>query len=90
MTFLYNTNKNMSVQKIGVREFLRNFKAISEKTNQNIVFIVEKNSRPLFKVSPIKEDKKKKYNWADLDKFIFKGKGGKNLSKNVDKIVYNI
>ena len=78
----------MQIQKIGVRDFLRNFKAISEKANKNIVFIVEKNSQPLFKVSPIKKAKNKKYNWFDIGRF--SGKGDINLSKNIDKIVYNI
>ena len=80
----------MRTQKIGVRDFLRNFKIISEKTNKNIIFIVEKNSKPLFKISPIKQAEKKKYNWADIGQFSVKGKGDINLSKNVDKIVYNI
>lgn len=81
----------METKIIGVKQLYKNLKTISEETLNGHSFIVVKNSKPVFKIEPINQDilKKKKYNMADFKKIQFKSKY-KNLSKDIDKIVYNL
>ncbi|MEA2088911.1 MAG: hypothetical protein U9O55_03680 [Patescibacteria group bacterium] len=79
----------METKIIGVKQLYRNLKTISEETLNGHSFIVVKNSKPVFRIEPIsKSDNKKKYTLDDFKKIQFKSKY-KNLSKNIDKILYN-
>ena len=80
----------METKIIGVKQLYRDLKTISEETLNGHSFIVVKNSKPVFRIEPVNPNvlKKKKYNMDDLWKLRFKSKD-KNLSKNIDKILYN-
>ena len=71
---------------IGIREFVRNTKAISRQTRKGISFIVMRNTEPLFRVEPIARPRTGKYTLKDLVSIRFKGE--KDLSKRIDEIVY--
>ncbi|NCF75150.1 MAG: hypothetical protein GWO87_01530 [Xanthomonadaceae bacterium] len=81
----------MEAKIIGVKQLYKNLKTISEETLRGHSFIVVKNSKPVFRIEPInnENDNKKKYTLADFKKLQFKSKY-KNLSKDIDKIVYNL
>lgn len=76
----------MNEQIIGIKQLYTNLKEISHEALYGQSFIVVKNSKPVFRIEPIETVKKKKYNLEDFKKIQFKG--GKNLSKNIDKIIY--
>lgn len=80
----------METQIIGIKQLHKELKKISGKTLQGHSFIVVKNSKPVFRIEPINQKglKKKKYTKDDLWKIRFKSRD-KDLSKNVDKILYN-
>lgn len=69
-----------------VRNFLRNYKKIISK---NMTIIIANNGTPETVCIPYKEWQKsarKKITRQDIEKFSFKG--GKDLSKKIDEIVY--
>lgn len=72
-----------------MRELLRNSKAISRDTKRGMSFVVAKNNEPLFRIEPMETKAKGKYTLKDLLSLRFHGKE-KNLSKNIDKILYGI
>ncbi len=74
---------------IGARELQRNLKKIFERADKGESFIVAKNARPVFRIEPMETVKKKKYTKKDLFSIRFRS-GDKNLSKNIDKILYGI
>lgn len=74
---------------IGIRELLRNSKAISLETKRGASFVVAKNNEPLFRIEPMNNQPKGKYTLEDLLSIRFHSKE-KNLSKNIDKILYGI
>lgn len=78
----------MVTQTIWIRYLLQNLKTISNQVSWWKVFIVQKNSKPVFKISPaIDETVKKKYSLKDFSKIRF-STNDSNLSKNIDKIAY--
>lgn len=85
LTFTQDTTKRISI-----REYLRNYKAYNSEiklTGENIIITNQDNDEVLLSPAPsIKE--KKVWTMKDLEKGFFHG--GKNLSKNIDKIVYGI
>lgn len=80
------------VQTIGIKELHVKMKFISEKAAKGQEFIVIKNSKPIFKIVPYhlpKKLKNKKFNFLEEFKNAqFRAKD-KNLSKNIDKILYS-
>ena len=77
---------NGSEKVIGIRELVRNTKAISRQTRRGISFIVMRNRDPLFRVEPITRTRTGKYTLKDLTSIRFKGE--RDLSKRIDEIVY--
>jgi len=73
---------------IGIKELHGNLKTVSEMVASGIRYIVVKNSKPIFRIEPF-EDKTDQYQLKDFKKLQFKAKGEKNLSKNIDKTLYN-
>ena len=74
------------MNKISIREYLRNYNTYNDKVMKGESFIVVKNNKPQIKLSPVEDEKK--YTMKDLLSIRFSG--DKNLSKNIDKIVYGI
>lgn len=79
----------MEAQIIGVKELHKNLKQISEAAMKGESFLIVRNSKPIFRIEPIKKIAKKKHTMKDLWEIRFKGKD-KNLSKNIDKILYKL
>jgi antitoxin (DNA-binding transcriptional repressor) of toxin-antitoxin stability system len=79
----------METQIIGIKELHKQLKEISEKVLRGESFLVVKNSKPVFRIESVKQSVIPRYTLKDLKKAQFKGQD-KNLSKKIDKIVYNI
>jgi len=79
----------MEAQIIGVKQLHKNLKQISEAAMSGESFLIVRNSKPVFRIEPVKKIMKKKYSLDDFKKIQFKS-GDKNLSKNIDKIVYDL
>jgi len=79
----------METQIIGVKQLHKNLKQISEAAMSGESFLIVRNSKPVFRIEPIKKTAKKKRTIKDLWKIRFDGKD-KNLSKNIDKILYKL
>jgi len=79
----------MEAQIIGVKQLHKNLKQISEAAMDGESFLIVRNSKPVFRIEPIEEIVKKKHTIDDLWKIRFKGKD-KNLSKNIDKVLYKL
>lgn len=77
----------METQIIGVKQLYKDLKRISDQTLNGQSFLVVKNSKPIFRIEPIKEVKNKKYNLSDAKKLQFVIRD-RNLSKNIDKHLY--
>lgn len=79
---------------IGVKELLQNLKMVYQKIDVGEEFIVVKNSKPAFRIVPVEEKKtqvsKKSHNafLKKLKKIQFRG--NKDLSQNIDSIVYSV
>lgn len=74
------------MNQISIREYIRNYNDYNDKVMKGESFVIVKNNKPQIKLSPI--DSEKKYSMKDLMSIRFSG--DKNLSKNIDKIVYGI
>ena len=72
---------------IGTKEFLRNYLKIAKKAKKGQAFRVVRHSEEMFQIHPPAQ--KNRYNLGDLKKLRFHG-GGKNLSTEIDDIVYGI
>ncbi len=85
LTFTKDTTKRISI-----REYLRNYKAYNKEVNltgQNIIITNQDNDEVV--LSPVDTTpKKRKWTFEELEKGFFNA--GKNTSKNIDKIVYEI
>lgn len=79
----------MEAQIIGVKQLHKDLKRISEAAMSGKSFLIVRNSKPVFRIEPIKKIAKKKNTMKDLWEIRFKGKD-KNLSKNIDKILYKL
>jgi hypothetical protein len=77
----------METQIIGVKKLYKELKSITEKALEGQSFLVVKNSKPIFRIEPIREIGAKKYNLSDAKKLQFVARD-KNLSKNMDKSIY--
>lgn len=85
LTFTQDT-----VKRISIREYLRNYKKYNSEvklTGKNIIITNQGGDEVV--LSPADNmSKKRKWSIEDFESCFFKG--GKNLSKNIDKIVYGI
>ena len=81
----------METKIIGIKQLHKQLRQVSEQTICGESFIVVKNSKPVFRIEPInnRNISKKKYTLIDFKKIQFKSKY-KDLSKNIDKIVYSL
>ncbi len=77
----------MDTKIISVKQLHKELKNIADLALKGHSFIVVKNSKPVFRIEPIKENKIKKYTLDDFRKIQFRFKN-KNLSKNIDNIIY--
>lgn len=75
-----------TVQKVSTRDFLRNFKSFKARAGRGEHFAVMTNKEEAFRVEPPKVKRKKKYTMDDL--LSIKFNGPKNLSQDIDKILY--
>ncbi|MFA6023832.1 MAG: hypothetical protein WC777_01265 [Candidatus Gracilibacteria bacterium] len=74
---------------VGIKELHQNMKTISDRALQGVEFIVFKSSKPIFRIIPYRTKKEKgKYTLKDFLK-LQTHTGDKNLSKNIDKILYS-
>jgi hypothetical protein len=96
--FPYNTPMNTktltftqdNTKRISIREYLRNYKKYNNEiklTGQNIIITNQDADEVVLSPAENKEGKRR-FTVRDLEKGFFHG--GKNLSKNIDKIVYGI
>ncbi len=79
----------MEAQIIGIKQLHKNLEQISEAVAKGKSFLIVRNSRPIFKIEPVEKFPKKKYTIDNLWKIRFRSKN-RNLSKNIDKILYNL
>jgi antitoxin (DNA-binding transcriptional repressor) of toxin-antitoxin stability system len=77
----------MSDKMIGIKELHRNLKSVSEEVLRGQRYLVIRNSKPVFKIVPLENDKLPKYSLKDIKKLQFESRS-KNLSKNVDNVLY--
>lgn len=77
---------NTQAQIIGIKQLHKDLKKISALVLEGQEFIVVKNSKPAFKIVPL-ESPKAKFTLKDLSQLQF-NTGNKNLSKEIDKILY--
>lgn len=85
LTFTQDTTKRISI-----REYLRNYKKYNSEvklTGKNIIITNQGGDEVLLSTAPSTKEKKV-WTMKELEKGFFHG--GKNLSKNIDKIVYGI
>ncbi len=73
----------METNIIGIRELHRRLREISDDTLSGRSFIVVRNTKPVFRIEPYKEEKK--YSLEDFKKI--SRKSGKKLSLDIDKII---
>jgi prevent-host-death family protein len=71
---------------VGIKQLHAELKDLPERVANGEEFIVVKNSKPVFKIVPLAPQPQRKYTLEDFKALQFKG--GKNLSKNIDKILY--
>ncbi len=95
---LYNTHMKAktltltqdTAKRISIREYLRNYKKYNSEvklTGKNIIITNQGDDEVV--LSPADNaPKKRKWTFEELEKGFFNG--GKNTSKNIDKIVYGI
>ena len=79
----------MEPQFIGVKQLHRDLPKIAERVRRGQSFIVMKHAKPILRIEPVRQTKKKKYTLADLMTIQLSG-GDKNLSKHIDQVVYGI
>ena len=80
--------KIMNTQIIGIKQLHSTLKKVADAAMLGQSFLVVKNSKPVFKIEPVKTVGSKKYNLKDFSMIKFSAKD-KNLSKKIDQIVYN-
>lgn len=75
-------------KRISIREYIRNYKIYNEDVcSTGTDIIITNQDEDVVRITPAKS--KKKWTIEDFKKMRFKG-GGKNLSKDIDKIVYGV
>lgn len=79
-----------NTKRISIREYIRNYKQYNNEvklTGERVIITNQDNDEVI--LSPVDDKKNKRiFTIKDLEKGFFHG--GKNLSKNIDKIVYGI
>jgi len=75
----------MNTKVIGIKELHRRLSQISKEALKGNSFTVVKNYKPVFRIEPI--EKEGKYSLTDFNKIQFESKS-KNLSKEIDKVMY--
>lgn len=79
--------KQKLITKIGMREFLRNTKAVKNRVAAGESFEVLERTTPVFRVVPVAKPQPKKYTLKDLRALQFTAKTN-DSAKNVDHYVY--
>ncbi|MFA5986031.1 MAG: hypothetical protein WC819_01630 [Parcubacteria group bacterium] len=77
----------MEAQIIGVKQLYKDLKKISDQVLRGQSFLVVKNSKPIFRIEPIKDTTNKQYSLSDAKKIQFVVKD-KDLSSKIDKQIY--
>jgi len=80
---------SQATTKIGMREFLRNTKAVKARVAAGETFEVLERTTPVFKIVPVTVPSKKKYTREDLRSLQFTSKT-KDVSRNIDHYVYGM
>ena len=79
-----------NAERISTRDFFRNYSKYQKKIDNNKGIIVTKQNRDQFVILPVpKKEKKGKYTLKDILNLRFTS-GEKDLSKQIDKIVYGL
>lgn len=79
-----------NVKRISIREYIRNYKIYNNEvklTGERIIITNQDNDEVVLSPADNKKNKRR-FTMDDFKPLFFKG--GKNLSKNIDKIVYGI
>ena len=79
-----------NTKRISIREYIRNYKMYNNEiklTGERIIITNQDNDEVVLSPADNKEGKRR-FTMKDFEGCFFKG--GKNLSKNIDKIVYGI
>lgn len=74
----------MNTTTIGVKQLHKELKNIAKETRKGKSFLVMNRTEPIFRIEPVAPKPQKSMD--DLFKIHFSG--DKNLSKNIDKILY--
>ncbi len=82
----------MDTQIIGIKQLQSQLKRIADEALLGKSFTVVRNSQPVFKIEPVAKTEQKKYSLKDLSRLQEEigFNGGKNLSKDIDRIVYGL
>jgi len=85
---ILNFKDEIIPQRITIREYLRNYKKYNDMVNETREkIIITNHDEDTVMLTPI--EKKRRWTFDEIRKELT-FKGGKNLSKNIDKIVYGI
>ena len=79
-----------NIKRISIREYIRNYKMYNNEvklTGERIIITNQDSDEVVLSPADNKEGKRR-FTMKDFEGCFFKG--GKNLSKNIDKIVYGI
>lgn len=82
-----NTN---TPQTVNMRDLARNLKKITSAVERGASFTVLRNAKPVFRIAPMETDEVKTMRLTLKDFARAQFKGPKNLSAEVDKIVYGV
>lgn len=74
---------------IGIKQLHKELTKVTRATQKGKSFLVMKHAKPVFRIEPANAPQAKRYRLADLLALQFHG-DDKNLSKNIDKIVYGV
>ncbi len=77
-----------TAQIIGVKQFHKDLKKITEMVQKGHEYVVVKNSKPVFRIVPLDENKKAKKSLHEEFKHLHFKTDNPNLSKEIDKILY--
>lgn len=86
---MFQQTEHLHPNIIGIKRLYLDMKSITDRVANGEEFIVVKNTKPVFKITYLEMSKKeKKYSLQDFAKAQFSC-NDKNLSKNIDKLLYN-
>ncbi len=78
----------MAHQIIGIKELHKNLKRVADAAVKGASFTVVRDSRPVFNVEPVGTEARPGGSMEEILERLRFSSGDKNLSKNIDKIVY--